>query len=157
VTLVALVGCSDSNGAPRATVGERAPTFVAPKLVGKGDVRLTEFRGKPVLVNFFASWCAPCRQELPLLQRTADAGQAAVVGVLFEDSPSAARDFLRDLDVTFATANDDGSIARAYRVGQKPGLPLTFAISADGTLVARHIGQLRPQDVPDLIRKASAT
>jgi thiol-disulfide isomerase/thioredoxin len=127
---------------------------VAPRLVGNGDVRLTDFRGKVVLVNFFASWCQPCREELPLLQRTADGNGAAVVGVLFDDSPTSARKFLTQLDITIPTANDDGSIARAYRVAAKPGLPITFAVSPDGTLSARHIGQLRAEDVPQLIATA---
>jgi cytochrome c biogenesis protein CcmG/thiol:disulfide interchange protein DsbE len=124
--------------------------------VGEGDVRLTDYRGKPVLLNFFASWCEPCRVELPLLQDAHDAGDTAVVGVLFQDSPSSARAFLRGLDVSIPAVEDDGAIARAYRVGLKPGLPLTFAIAPDGTLVARHIGQLRASDVADLIAKAKA-
>ena len=155
VLLTALVSCgSPSKIAARAEVGERAPTFVAPRLVGDGDVKLADFRGKAVLLNFFASWCEPCRDELPLLQKASDGGKVAVVGVVFRDSASAARNFVREVGVTFPTVDDDGGIARAYRVGFKPGLPMTFAIDANGTLVARHIGQLRAQDVTDLIRQA---
>lgn len=138
----------------RATVGKRAPTFAAPRLVGTGEVRLTDFRGKPVLVNFFASWCTPCREELPLLQRVQDGKQAEVIAVLFDDSPSSARSFLGELGVTITTANDDGSIARAYRVAQKPGLPVTYAVSSRGVLVARHLGQLRPEDAEALVAQA---
>lgn len=139
------------SGRVRADVGERAPTFVAPRLVGAGDVRLTEFRGKGVLLNFFASWCEPCRDELPLLQRAHERGRVAVIGVLFRDSAGAARSFLREVGVTFPTVDDDGGIASAYRVDFKPGLPMTYAIDADGTLVARHVGQLRSRDVEDLV------
>jgi cytochrome c biogenesis protein CcmG/thiol:disulfide interchange protein DsbE len=159
VVALVLAACGGGGGGgtatARAEVGERAPTFVGPRLVGDGDVRLTEFRGKPVLLNFFASWCGPCRKELPLLEKAADEGKAAVVGVLFKDSASAARSFVREVGVTFPTVDDDGSIARAYRVDFKPGLPMTYAIDKDGVLVARHIGELRPQDIPDLIKKAS--
>jgi cytochrome c biogenesis protein CcmG/thiol:disulfide interchange protein DsbE len=155
--LLLTVGACGGSGAraPRATVGKPAPTFVAPRLAGAGEVRLTSFRGQVVLVNFFASWCEPCRDELPLLQRTVDGKQAAVIGVLFNDSSSSARRFLRELGITFPTADDDGSIARAYRVATKPGLPVTVAIAPSGVLAARHIGQLRAEDVPALIRTAS--
>jgi cytochrome c biogenesis protein CcmG/thiol:disulfide interchange protein DsbE len=129
---------------------------VAPRLDGRGDVRLADFRGKPVLVNFFASWCTPCREELPLLQRTSDGGKAVVIGVLFRDSKSNAVRFLRDLNITFPTVDDDGGIARAYRVDLKPGLPMTFAIAPDGTLTAKHIGQLRAEDVRALLRTAKS-
>jgi thiol-disulfide isomerase/thioredoxin len=155
VVALLVAACGGGGGATRAEVGERAPTFAAPRLVGDGEVRLSEFRGKPVLLNFFASWCTPCRQELPLLQEAHDEGEAAVVGVLFKDSADAARSFLRELGVMFPTVDDDGAIARAYRVDFKPGLPMTYAIDAAGVLVARHIGQLRAEDVPDLIEKAS--
>jgi cytochrome c biogenesis protein CcmG/thiol:disulfide interchange protein DsbE len=136
-------------------VGKPAPTFVAPRLVGSEQLRLTDFRGQPVLLNFFASWCTPCRDELPLLQKAVDGKNAAVIGVLFNDSASSARRFLRQLGITFPTADDDGAIARAYRVATKPGLPVTYAIAADGRLAARHIGQLRPEDVPALVRAAT--
>ena len=153
--LIALVACGSPSKTARAEVGERAPTFVAPALVGKGDVKLADFRGKPVLLNFFASWCTPCRAELPLLQKASSDGKVAVVGVLFRDSASAARTFVAEVGVTFPTVEDDGSIARAYRVDFKPGLPMTYAIDGDGTLVARHIGQLRAEDVEELVAKAS--
>ena len=156
VVVLLLTACGGGKGGSeaKAEVGERAPTFVAPRLVGDGDVRLTEFRGKPVLLNFFASWCEPCRDELPLLEKAYDGGEVAVVGVLFNDSASAARSFVREVGVTFPTVDDDGGIARAYRVDFKPGLPMTYAIDGEGVLVARHIGQLRAQDVTELIRKA---
>ncbi len=159
IAVVLLAGACGADGpnAPRAEVGKPAPTFVAPRLLGTGDVKLAEFRGKPVLLNFFASWCEPCRDELPLLQKAADGAEATVIGVLFDDSSNKAREFLRELRITFPTVEDDGGIARAYRVAAKPGLPLTFAITRDGTLAARHIGQLRAEDVPDLIRIAGRT
>ena len=136
-------------------VGKRAPTFVGPRLFGEGTVRLADGRGTVVLVNFFASWCTPCRTELPLLQSAAGQKGVSVVGVLFNDSPAAARSFLRELRVTFPTVNDDGSIAKAYGISMKPGLPVTYAVGPSGTLVARHIGQLRAEDVPYLIRRAA--
>jgi hypothetical protein len=77
-----------------------------------------------------------------------------VVGVLFHDSKSNARAFLRQLRVQFPTVVDDGSIARAYGVDFKPGLPMTFSVSAKGTLKARHIGQLNAAAVTSLIAGA---
>ena len=144
-----------SSATARAEVGKRAPTFVAPRIVGPGDVRLTDYRGKPVLLNFFASWCEPCRDELPLLQRTAADGRIAVVAVLFNDSTANARKFLQQIHVTLPAVDDDGSIARAYRVAFKPGLPMSYLISRDGVVVDRHIGQLQADDVTAWVKKAA--
>lgn len=116
-------------------------------------MRLTDYRGKPVLLNFFASWCQPCRDELPLLQRTSADGRIAVVAVLFHDSASNARKFLDELHVTLPAVDDDGAIARAYRVDFKPGLPMSYLISKDGVVIDRHIGQLRPDDVAAWVRR----
>ena len=153
--LVLLLGaCGGSGGKLRADVGRPAPTFAAPGLAG-GQVELASFRHRPVLLNFFASWCIPCRDELPLLQRASQAGEATVVGVVFDDSSTNARDFMAKLHVTYPAVADDGKIAKAYGVGLKPGLPVTYAISPSGVLAARHLGQLRESDVPALIATAA--
>jgi cytochrome c biogenesis protein CcmG, thiol:disulfide interchange protein DsbE len=154
VLVVLLGACSGSGGNLRAEVGRPAPTFAAQGLSGF-QVELASYRKRPVLLNFFASWCIPCRDELPLLQRTFKAGQAAVVGVVFDDAASNARDFMTKLHVTYPAVADDGKIAKAYGVGLKPGLPVTYAISPGGVLAARHLGQLRESDVPALIAAAT--
>ncbi len=126
------------SSAPGASpAGPPAPGFTAVTLSG-GHVTLSHLLGHPVLVNFWASWCHPCRSEFPLL-----AGALAkyrsrgleIVGVSFEDIPSDARTFVAQehADWTFAR-DDDGTIAAAY--GVRP-IPETFFVRRDGTLAGR--------------------
>jgi cytochrome c biogenesis protein CcmG/thiol:disulfide interchange protein DsbE len=103
-----------------------------------------DFRGKPLVLNFWASWCFPCQTEMPLLEsasRNAD-GLVQFVGVDTDDSRGPAITFLRLHHVTYPTlslADGTGSIGTAYGL---IGLPITVFVSADGTMLGRHIGQL---------------
>jgi len=130
-----------SSGAPSGTPpGTAAPTFSLPTLDG-GHVSLARLAGHPVVVNFWASWCHPCRQEFPLLRAALARHRPqglVIVGVSFQDIPSDARAFVRQehADWTFAT-NDDGAVAAAY--GVRP-VPETFYVRRDGTLAGRRFG-----------------
>lgn len=148
----ALLGtaCSDAEVA-----GERAPTFETTTLGGE-PVALADHRGRPVLVNFFASWCGPCREELPLLDEAQRDGRAEVLAVVFRDSDRRAREFLEELGVSFPGLRDDGQIADAYGVGLRPGLPVTVAITPDGRIAGRHVGQLRRTDLDSLLATIEA-
>lgn len=127
--------------APVATVGSVAPAFSLTDL--EGDVvALEDYRGRPVIVNFWASWCVACVDEFPLLrqavERHADDG-LAVIGIVFQDRTAAARAFMERHGGTWTAAMDpDERAARAYGV---IGPPQTYFIGRDGTIVARHIGQ----------------
>ena len=130
-----------------------APTFSTFDLTGR-PVSLRDFRGSPVLVNFWASWCIPCRREFPLL-REVQGHDVYVLGVVFDDSPSAARRFMREEGATWPGLVDpEGRIAAAYDVGRKPGIPVTVAIDADGRLVDRQIGEARRADLVRLVQRA---
>jgi len=132
-------------------LGQRAPGFATFDLQGR-PVRLADFEGRPVLLNFWASWCVPCRREFPLLKQVEEAGRADVLGVVFQDSRSAAADFMADQGATWPGLVDpDGDIADAYGVRLRPGLPVTLAISPDGRLVSRHVGELRADDLDTLV------
>jgi cytochrome c biogenesis protein CcmG, thiol:disulfide interchange protein DsbE len=148
--LVAVLGDdSESGGATRTgsvagvggEVGSPAPDFQLSALDGGGDVRLTEFRGRPVIVNFWASWCNPCRQEFPLLKqalRDHRAEDLAVVGVTYQDIPSDSRDFVKKQSSTWPQGVDDGgAVAKAFGVR---AIPQSFFVRADGTIVARIFG-----------------
>lgn len=131
-----------------------APAFETVDLEGR-TVRLSDHRGEPVLINFWASWCVPCRKEFPLLKAVHGNG-ATVLGVVFEDTADAARDFMREQEATWPGLEDPGGrIAESYDVGFRPGLPVTVAIDRSGVLVDRHVGELRQEDVDRLVRVAS--
>jgi cytochrome c biogenesis protein CcmG/thiol:disulfide interchange protein DsbE len=123
-------------------VGHPVPTFSAATLDGR-TVSSTELRGRPMIVNFWASWCAPCVDEHPVLLGAASryAKRVTVVGVIYQDTPESAAGFLaRWGDGGWANLLDgDGRIAVDFGV---TGPPETFFVGADGVVRARHIGPL---------------
>jgi cytochrome c biogenesis protein CcmG/thiol:disulfide interchange protein DsbE len=125
--------------------GTPAPRLRLAALDG-GTVDLAGLRGRPVVVNFWASWCPPCARELPLLRRTLAAHRGdrlAVVGVLVNDDPAAARAFFRRAGGSWPVGVDRGGRALAAW-GVAVGLPQTFFVRPDGTLASRQLGELTP-------------
>jgi thiol-disulfide isomerase/thioredoxin len=126
-----------------ALIGERRPALVLPDLDGHAR-NLDEFGARPILVNFLASWCSPCRRELPELDRFARSGSATgvqVVGIAVE-AADPARALLADVPVSFPVlvAGDEG-IGLMPGFGNSSGtLPYSVLIDADGKLVARKLG-----------------
>ena len=122
--------------------GTPAPALRLPGLDG-GQVDLAALRGRPVVVNFWASWCDPCVREFPLLRQAAAdhrPDRLTVVGVLSGDSPAAARPFLRRHHATWPIALDPNTTtATAWGA---VGLPHTYFIRADGTLASHQLGEL---------------
>lgn len=150
VLVVVLDDDSESDGRTRraevsvagvAEVGSPVPDFVLPSLDGNGDVRLADLRGRPVIVNFWASWCNPCREEFPLLKealRDHRSESLAVVGVTYQDIPADSRAFVDKMDATWPQGIDEGGVvAKAFGVR---AIPQTFFVSPDGTIVARVFG-----------------
>jgi len=112
---------------------------------------LVGLRGKPVVVNIWGSWCAPCRTEMPLLQAAADSykSEAVVLGVSSRDNPDSARDFLLDANITYPNVSDGtGQIARALDVNT---FPTTYVFDAQGDLVARVNGGITEQRIAGLL------
>jgi cytochrome c biogenesis protein CcmG/thiol:disulfide interchange protein DsbE len=133
---------SASTAARSYPPGTPAPALRLPGLDG-GRVDLAALRGRPVVVNFWATWCEPCVREFPLLRAAAAAHRAdrlAVVGVLSGDRPAAARAFVRRLDATWPVGLDpDTTTAAAWGA---VGLPHTWFIHPDGTLASHQLGEL---------------
>lgn len=127
------------------STGDVAPDFSLTTLDGK-TVKLSDYRGTPVILNFWASWCTPCRAEFPLLRETAKAanGKYAVLGVNTGDIDTDAQQFARDQHANWVNGVDDGTVAASY--GVKP-LPQTFFIRADGTVAAHTLSELTKDDL----------
>jgi peroxiredoxin len=135
-------------------VNRPAPTFAVPALAG-GTINLADYKGKVVLLNFWGTWCEPCKRELPALQaaysKLTDAG-LAVIGVnLTDDEQAQGRDqaaikaYLAQYGVTYPVALDvQGEVTNAYRVFP---LPTSFFIDGEGRIRYVHIGELTLNDV----------
>lgn len=121
-------------------------------LSGPGSMRISVTDGRPEVINVWASWCYPCRQELDLLERTHRrlGSQVLFVGVDEKDRPAPAVKLLGDHGVTYPQVMDpDGRFARALGFS---GVPDTIAVDAAGHVVYRHKGQLTAAAVDDLVR-----
>ena len=143
--LAALLGAYLVSRMPTAAptaIGNVAPDFSLTDLNGN-PIRLADLRGQPVIVNFWASWCAPCVEEFPLLREAAERHSddgLVVIGIVWADRSAAARDFMARNGGTWATAMDPGEqVARDYGI---LGPPETYFIGRDGTITGRHIGQI---------------
>jgi cytochrome c biogenesis protein CcmG/thiol:disulfide interchange protein DsbE len=122
-----------------------------------GTRTLASFRGKPVVLNFWASWCTPCRQEAPLLekaQRRLAAHGGTVLGVTFRDTTPDARAFMRRYGLTYPSLRDvDGKLAEDY--GTR-ALPETFVIDRDGRVRAISRGAVSKRFLDDALNEVGA-
>jgi cytochrome c biogenesis protein CcmG/thiol:disulfide interchange protein DsbE len=132
-----------------------APAFTLERLDGEGDLSLESLRGKPVVLNFWASWCGPCKDEAPLLQEASErwGDKVAFVGIDVKDFRGDARAFLERFGVTYPNVYDGkGSTIGRYGV---TGYPETYFIDAEGRVRYRIAGPVEDaQDVDDGIRRA---
>ncbi len=120
-------------------LGGPAPTFSARRLEGNGSIDLASLRGKPVVLNFFASWCEPCKAESKVLEQAwrQYADRVVFLGVDYHDVTSDGRKFLRAHDITYPTVEDgSGKVGDLYGL---TGVPETYFIDAQGRLVGSHI------------------
>ena len=129
------------SGTSSTAIGKPAPDFSLVDLEGN-PIALSALRGRPVIVNFWASWCVPCADEFPLLreayERHVDEG-LVVVGIVYQDRSQAAAAFMDANGADWVAASDpDGRVAEAYNV---LGPPETFLIGRDGRIADRALGQ----------------
>ncbi len=144
-------------GSAAPKIGEPAPEFTLLDTNGN-VVRLSNFRGKTVVVNFWATWCSPCRQEFPELVRTYDrqAGRGLVVlGVDLQEGPKVVREFADEFSARFPIVIDaKGDVAKQYRL---LGLPTTMFIDTAGVIRGQHVGVLTSQILTKKLAEADFT
>ncbi|MGH2609190.1 MAG: redoxin domain-containing protein, partial [Tepidiformaceae bacterium] len=131
---------------PAAEAGRAAPNFHLRDL-DDGAASLTDYRGKWVLVNFWASWCGPCRSEVPdlqeLTQRRPD--DIVILGVNQQETRDAAAKFTEEFDVTYPIVLDrSGEVSQAYRAR---GLPVSYLVNPEGVIVKVYLGRVTDEDV----------
>ena len=120
---------------------------------GQPPVRLLDFQGKPVVLNFFGSWCAPCLREMPDFQAVSERyqGRVAFVGVTVSDTQPAAEEVVKRTGVTYPSAFDpENKVALAYGV---KGMPTTVFISPRGRLLERADGELNEPQLEKIIER----
>jgi cytochrome c biogenesis protein CcmG/thiol:disulfide interchange protein DsbE len=155
VSLLAYGFTTDPRKIPSALVGSQAPDFELELLDGTA-VRLSDYQGRIVFLNFWASWCPPCRAEARLLElawREAKDQGVIFLGVNIQDTEEGARRFIQEFDVTYPNGRDSGSrIAINYGVY---GIPETFFIDREGRITYKHIGALGAETLGRKLVEAS--
>jgi thiol-disulfide isomerase/thioredoxin len=136
-----------SSPGPAASLTEPAPDFSRNDLAGN-PVHLIAYRGKLVLLNFWASWCDPCREEMPRFsqwQRIYGAKGLQVIGVAMDDDTGSARQFLKQHPVSYPIVVGDAKLGESF--GGILGLPTSYLIDARGRIVARYRGESNLQQM----------
>jgi cytochrome c biogenesis protein CcmG/thiol:disulfide interchange protein DsbE len=146
VALIAVLGWATFQEGEALTTGDDAPAFTAARLGQQGSLSLSDLEGKPVVLNFWASWCVPCEDEAPILneahRRYGD--DVAFVGVNIKDAKSHALEFEQRFDVPYPSIRDEtGEIYSDYGL---TGQPETFLLDGQGTIVEHIPGAIASRD-----------
>jgi cytochrome c biogenesis protein CcmG/thiol:disulfide interchange protein DsbE len=149
VVVALLIAGAVSGGKPKAAAAPRAPGFTLSVLGHPGKhLSLASFAGRPVIVNFFASWCAPCQKETPLIARyfRAQHERVTIVGVDANDTTSNALKFTRKAGVSYPVVSDPAPMRTTLSYGVS-ALPQTFFLNAQHRIVKRVFGPLTTSDL----------
>ena len=146
--LVAVLAVAVLKAGSLPQVGDAAPDFEAPLLEGEGTLALADLEGKPVVLNFWASWCVPCKDEAPMLSRAAEiyGDRVEFVGVDVRDARSDALAFVEAEGLDYTHVRDEDETI--YRDFGLTGQPETFFIDAEGVIV-EHVNGPLPEDALD--------
>jgi cytochrome c biogenesis protein CcmG/thiol:disulfide interchange protein DsbE len=158
VFLIRLEAGGDPEAIPSALIGKPAPQFDLPPLDGiagkNGPIaglKTADLVGQVSIVNIFASWCGPCREEQPQLEALAGDGRIRLVGINYKDVPENARRFLGEIGNPFAAIGVDGKGRAAIDWGVY-GVPETFIIGRDGTIRYKFIGPISDAALAETLR-----
>jgi cytochrome c biogenesis protein CcmG/thiol:disulfide interchange protein DsbE len=141
----------DPSALPSALIGKAVPAVDLPGLAdGAPRLDLAAFKGQAIAINFFASWCIPCRAEHRLLQQlTAEFG-LPVIGIAWKDKPADARAFLAELGDPYAATGEDESGRTGIDFGIT-GVPETFLLDKDGIVRYRMAGPITPDSLRSVL------
>jgi peroxiredoxin len=151
LTAIFGVGCAAPGGTHPS--GVEAPAFSLRLFDGR-QVSNADFRGQTVVLNFWATWCVPCREEMPMFEQAWRAErdkQVTFIGVGVLDDEILLRSFLQSFNITYPAGLDEGSISRAYDV---KGMPTTVVIGPDGRVVKSWPGPIDRRHLDELIAEA---
>jgi cytochrome c biogenesis protein CcmG, thiol:disulfide interchange protein DsbE len=122
-----------------------APDFTLPQLDGQ-TLRLSSYRGRVVLLDFWATWCVPCREQIPHFIELQDKYRAdgfEIIGVSMDDGPEPVRSFSQEFHMNYPVVMGNAKIGELY--GGVLGLPIAFLLDRDGQVHAKHIGATKPE------------
>ena len=146
----------DPHSVRSPLIGRMAPSFTLTPVGGGTPVSIESLRGKPVVINFWATWCVPCFQEHPALQAAARSMGADVqfLGIVYDDEEGRVRSFLAERGQSYPSLLDDGArTAIAYGVA---GVPETYFIDGAGRISAKYSLPLDPETIVQLVAQAKA-
>jgi cytochrome c biogenesis protein CcmG, thiol:disulfide interchange protein DsbE len=149
---------NDPRDVPSQLVARRAPSFSLPSLTGDAMISSDDLRGQVVVLNFWASWCVPCREEHGALDAAWDRYRergVVVLGVNVEDARPDALDYVAEVGGSWPLVTDPGS--RTSIAYGRFGVPETFVIAPDGTIVAKTVGAVTYEWLVDTIEEALRT
>jgi len=141
----------DPRVQPQALVGKPVPALSLPELDSGAMVAVKDTPPGPRLINFYASWCGPCRVEAPQLMALKAKG-VTVVGIAYKDEPARTQAFLDELGDPFAVKLVDRNGRAGIDFGVT-GVPETFLVGADGVILAKHSGPLTDDDAREMLAK----
>lgn len=133
-------------------IGKPLPAISGGTLDG-GTINFDNTSGQPLILNFFASWCAPCRDEHKQLLQMAGATKVKIIGIAYRDDPKETRNYIDELGNPYT----DIIIDRQGGIGASLGLsgvPETYIVGSDGIIKYKHKGPITPKDASDLLKKA---
>ena len=142
----------DPSLIPSALIGRAAPATVLPQLEGldRPGIDTADLAGKVTLVNIWASWCVPCREEHPILEKLATDGRINLVGINYKDKPANARGFLGQMGNPYAAVGVDEKGRSSIDWGVY-GVPETFLVGRDGKIRFKFVGPLSDESLSSVL------